>query len=254
MVKSKLTGSAHATFLEDEPKFWFRDEDGKATPIEMEYLLPTNRVLIEETYSEGGIWGKKVQPNDYMRLPYFPGDIYYNDKAVLSEYEYYFKGTLLSTTSAELNGATLMHMGAGTEAPRVNSTYAKFEYEGETYFIKYINDGSGYAITADGKRSFEDGRSVVSKLCRIYSQQSDLLTMVDKHGQQSNMLTKADLNPENPDDLRLLSCLGTLLTADALYEIHKNLKNNKPNPLLLGPMDNYVIDLVGAKRWTAGPF
>ena len=132
MVKSKLIGSAHATFLECEPKFWYRDEHGNATPVELEYLLPLNNILLEETYSDQGVWGKKVESRTYMGLPYFPGDIYLNDKAV----PHPKNGLLFSTRSAERNGAWIQRSGSADIAPRVSETHYNFHYEGKIYFVR----------------------------------------------------------------------------------------------------------------------
>ena len=71
---------------------------------------------------------------------------------------------------------------------------------------------------------------------------------------EAEMLTIADLNPENPANLRLMSCLGTLFAAYCLHTIHRNLEKDKPNPLLMNGLDYVTIDLFGAKNWTIGPF
>ena len=241
MVKSKLIGSAHATFLEDEPKFWFRDEDGKAYPIEMEYLLPRNFILLKQTYKgDGRPQGNQVDTEDYVELPYFPGDIYFNHKAVMSKHPS-FKGHKTSNLSAERNGATLAWVGGEDIAPRVRASIFEYVYEGKTYFAKRINDGGGgLALAADGRR----GNSTSAYMIRLYHEPSP----------SAEMLTVTDLNPDDPANLRLMSCLGTLFAAYCLHTIHRNLKKDKPNPLLMNGLDRVTIDLFGAKSWTAGPF
>ena len=235
MVKSKLIGPAETTFLEYEPKFWYRDEHGKATPVELEYLLPLNNILLEETYSDQGVWGKKVESQAYMGLPYFPGDIYLNDKAV----PHPKNGLLFSTRSAERNGAWIQRSGSADIAPRVSETHYNFHYEGKIYFVRTVRAGTSVVLTKDGKRGY-----AVNNYVRFYAgaEQSD------------PMLTVADLNPNDPAALRMMSCLGTLLTANALGSIVSKLRREDPNPFLMGPMDSYDLDLVGRKDWTAGPF
>ena len=168
MVKSKLIGSAHATFLEDEPKFWYRDEDGKAYPVEMEYLLPRNFVLLKQTYKgDGSPYGNKVDKEDYIELPYFPGDIYFNHNAVISK-EIGFKGLKVPNQSAQLNGATLVLAGSEQIAPRVNASIFEYVYEGKTYFAKRINDGGGgLALAADGRRG--NSTSAYMIRCLLYT-------------------------------------------------------------------------------------
>ena len=229
------------TFLEDEPQFWYRDEDGTAYPVEMEYLLPRNVIITNETYKgDGRPQGNQIDKRMAVELPYFPGDIYYNHNAVMSKNPS-LKGMKSSIQSAGLNGATLARAGNEDIAPRVRAHIFEFFYEGKTYFVKKINDGgAGLAIAADGRR----GNSTDAYMIRLYHEPSP----------EAEMLTVADLNPENPANLRLMSCLGTLFAAYCLYTIHRNLKKNKPNPLLMDGMDTVKIDLFGSKNWTAGPF
>ncbi len=267
MIDYKLINPEQGTYLEEETRFWYRDEDGKAYPVELEYLLPENRIVVEETYSEQDVWSKKVKTRTNMKLPYFPGDIYFNHKAVVSEDEYYFKDMLISTTSAQLNGATLISIGGGCVAPRVNSTIFKFVYENKTYLVETINNGSGYSITAGGKRGF----GVISRLSRIYhpappgyqmltiadidpENPADMAKIYNQTPGGSKMLTVADIDPKTPDGMRLLSSLATLMTARDLYKVGNNIEEDKANPLLMGPMNNCDIDLFGHSSWTVGPF
>ena len=241
MVKSKLIGSAHATFLEDEPKFWFRDEDGKAYPIEMEYLLPRNFILLKQTYKgDGRPQGNQVDTEDYVELPYFPGDIYFNHKAVMSKHPS-FKGHKTSNLSAERNGATLAWVGGEDIAPRVRASIFEYVYEGKTYFAKRINDGGGgLALAADGRR----GNSTSAYMIRLYHEPSP----------SAEMLTVTDMNPDDPANLRLMSCLGTLFASWFTGRVGDNLKKGQSVPLLMNGLDYVTIDLFGAKSWTAGPF
>jgi len=259
MVKSKLIGPPEATFLEDEPKFWYRDKHGKATPVEMEYLLPRNQILIEETYTDEGVWGKKVDTQTYMNLPYFPGDIFYNDKAARSPAANH--DLLFWTMSADRNGAWLRPAGSEDIAPRVRASHYGFHYEGKTYLIKTVQGGTDVVFTKDGKRGYG-----VNKYLRFYARAGDtsktqLSSDIKRSprpwvsaGDTSGMLTLSDLNPNDPATLRMMSCLGTLFTAEAVGSITGKLRRNKPNPFLMGAMDSYSLDLVGRKSWTAGPF
>jgi len=236
-----LVEKSRPNFLEDEPQFWYRDENGKAYPVEMEYLLPRNFVLLEQTYKgDGSPYGNKVDKEKYIELPYFPGDIYYNHNAVMSKNSS-LKGMKSSIQSAGLNGATLARAGNEDIAPRVRAHIFEFFYEGKTYFVKKINDGGGgLAIAADGRR----GNSTSKYLLRFYHEPSP----------EAEMLTVADVNPNDPANLRMMSCLGTLIVARKLYRIDDYLKKDKPNPFLMDGMDYVTIDLFGAKSWTIGPF
>ena len=231
MVKSKLIGSAHATFLEDEPKFWFRDEDGKAYPIEMEYLLPRNFILLKQTYKgDGRPQGNQVDTEDYVELPYFPGDIYFNHKAVMSKHPS-FKGHKTSNLSAERNGATLAWVGGEDIAPRVRASIFEYVYEGKTYFAKRINDGGGgLALAADGRR----GNSTSAYMIRLYHEPSP----------SAEMLTVTDMNPDDPANLRLMSCLGTLFASWFTGRVGDNLKKGQSVPLLMNGLDYVTIDLL----------
>ena len=229
------------TFLEDEPQFWYRDEDGTAYPVEMEYLLPRKVIITNETYKgDGRPQGNQIDKRTVVELPYFPGDIYYNHNAIMSKHPS-FKGKRASNQSTGLNGATLAWVGGEDIAPRVRAQIFEFVYEGKTYFAKRINDGGGgLALAADGRR----GNSTSAYMIRLYHEPSP----------EAEMLTVADLNPENPANLRLMSCLGTLFAAYCLHTIHRNLEKDKPNPLLMNGLDYVTIDLFGAKNWTIGPF
>ena len=229
------------TFLDDEPQFWYRDEDGKAYPIEMEYLLPRNFILLKQTYKgDGRPQGNQVDTEDYVELPYFPGDIYFNHKAVMSKHPS-FKGHKTSNLSAERNGATLAWVGGEDIAPRVRASVFEFVYVGQTYFIKKINDGGGgFAIAADGRR----GNGTRKYLLRLYREPSP----------DAPMLKVADLNPDNPANLRMMSCLGTLFAAWFTGSVGDNLKKGQSEPLLMDGIHYVTIDLFGAKSWTAGPF
>lgn len=236
-----LVEKSRPSFLEDEPQFWYRDEDGTAYPVEMEYLLPRNFVRLKEIYAgDGSPYGNKIVKTEYVELPYFPGDIYYNHNAVISKHPS-FQGMKTSNLSAGLNGATLVWVGDEDIAPRVNASIYEFVYEGHVYFIKKINDGGGgLALAADGRR----GNSTNAFMLRLYHEPSP----------NAEMLKVADLNPDNPTNLRLMSCLGTLFTSRSINRIGNNLKKDKPNPLVMNGMDKFRIDLFGSKNWTAGPF
>ena len=194
------------TFLEDEPQFWYRDEDGTAYPVEMEYLLPRKVIITNETYKgDGRPQGNQIDKRTVVELPYFPGDIYYNHNAIMSKHPS-FKGKRASNQSTGLNGATLAWVGGEDIAPRVRAQIFEFVYEGKTYFAKRINDGGGgLALAADGRR----GNSTSAYMIRLYHEPSP----------EAEMLTVADLNPENPANLRLMSCLGTLFAAYCLHTI-----------------------------------
>ena len=237
----ELVEKSRPSFLEDEPKFWYRDEHGKAYPVEMEYLLPRNFVLLKQTYKgDGSPYGNKVDKEDYIELPYFPGDIYFNHNAVISK-EIGFKGLKVPNQSAQLNGATLVLAGSEQIAPRVNASIFEYVYEGKTYFAKRINDGGGgLALAADGRR----GNSTSAYMIRLYHEPSP----------SAEMLTVTDLNPDDPANLRLMSCLGTLFASWFTGRVGDNLKKGQSVPLLMNGLDYVTIDLFGAKSWTAGPF
>jgi len=224
------------TFLEDEPQFWYRDEDGTAYPVEMEYLLPRNFALLKQTYKgDGRPQGNQVDTEDYVELPYFPGDIYFNHKAVMSKHPS-FKGMKVSNQNAERNGATLSWLGPEDTVRRVSIIIYEFVYEGKVYFVKSAKDGHvGLAIADDGRR----GNSTRSNLLRLYHEPSP----------DAGMLTAADLNPDDPANLRLMSCLATLMAARNLHWLGDKLKEGQSKSLPMDGLDRVRIDLFGMKNW-----